>query len=161
MLSVLREADSEIERYRANPGSVQQTFVTPLKDLRRFLATVLMPFPFERGFLATDQVVFEPLHLLDLLADHAILVEDPWRFRLVVEGKDSIAKLLDAVLRDCIDFLFVPVPTAFAIYADHDEYITLFAASETQLVAVTSKIERAGFEVVPRYLRPSSGKIWK
>jgi hypothetical protein len=77
MLSVLREADSEIERYRANPGSVQQTFVTPLKDLRRFLATVLMPFPFERGFLATDQVVFEPLHLLELLDDHAILVEDP------------------------------------------------------------------------------------
>jgi hypothetical protein len=161
MLSILREADSEIERYRANPGSVRQTFVTPLKDLPRFVATVLASFSFERGFLATDQVVFEPLHLLELLADHAIPVENPWQFRLVAEGKESIAMLLEAVLSDWVDFLLVPVPTSFAIYADHDEYITFFAVSEAQLVAVTSQIERAGFEIAPHYLRPSSGKIWR
>jgi hypothetical protein len=161
MLSVVKEAGSEIERYRANPGSAQQTFVTPLKDLSRFVATVLAPFPLEKAFLATDQVVFEPLHLLELLADHTIPVGNPWQFRLVAEGNESIAKLLEAVLSDCVDFLYVPVPTSFAIYADHDEYITFFAESEAQLVAVTSQIERAGFEAVAGYLRPTSGEIWR
>jgi hypothetical protein len=41
----------------------------------------------------------------------------------------EIAPLLEAALGDWVDFLFVPVPKPFAIYADHDDYITLYANS--------------------------------
>jgi len=154
MLFSHTEADGEITRFRANPWLDQRTFKTPLKDLKRFVATLLGPFPLETGLLATDQVVFEPEHVLELLQANAIPVEDPWEFHFVAEGRQSIAELLEAVLSDWIDFLFVPIPTSFVIYADHDEYVTFYAANEKQLTALTSHLEQAGFEAVAGYDRP-------
>jgi hypothetical protein len=161
MLSAYREIATEISCFRANPWRHQQTFLTPLKDLKRFVETLIEPFPLRRGFFATDQVVFEPEQILEILAAHSVRVENPWEFRLVADGKQSIAELLEAVLGDWIDFCFVPAPSAFAIYADHDEYVTFYAESAEQLAAIVSKLERAGFQAVADYVRPSSGQIWK
>jgi hypothetical protein len=48
---------------------------------------------------------------------------------------------LIAVLSDCVDFLFIPTPTSFVIYADHDEYITFYAHTRSNLNQVANPLQ--------------------
>ena len=76
MLSLLSARTEEIHRFRVTPWLYQQTFKTPLKDLNRFVSTFLAPFSLESAALSTDEVVFEPKHLLHLLANNSLSVEN-------------------------------------------------------------------------------------
>ena len=44
-----------------------------------------------------------------------------------------------------IDFLFVPTPKPFVIYADHDDYITFLAHKKGQLSRVVEALTAAKF----------------
>jgi hypothetical protein len=161
MLTVLSEPTEEILQFRANPWSFQQTFKTPLKDLNRFVSTFLAPYSFERGALSTDLVVFEPKDVLNLVATHSVELENCYNFTLEAKGQREIAVLLEAVLGDWIDFVFVPSPELLAIYADHDEYTTFYFPNVGALKSLTSELETAGFEPVSSYKRTSSGNNWR
>jgi len=65
------------------------------------------------------------------------------------------------MLTDWIDFVFVPSPASFAVYADHDEYLTLYTPSQSDLDLLVTDIEAHGFSFVPDYVRPSMGQIWR
>ena len=161
MLTVLPEPPEELQRFRSCPWPFQQSFVTPLKDLKRFVSTILMPYSLEKAVLTTDEVVFEPQDVMQLLAAHSIKLENCYKFTMQVEGQAGITELLETVLSNWIDFLFVPTPQSFAIYADHDEYITFYLQSTALLTAFAGRLKEAGFEAVPNYLRGSSGHRWR
>jgi hypothetical protein len=161
VITALTDHAIAIERFRANPWASQRTFETPLKDLHRFVETFLSPLTIESAVLRTDQIVFEPQDLLALAEKYSIHVENQWEFALRADGKSFVAELLEAVLGDWADFVFVPSPEIFAIYADHDEFITFYAQDKSQLTAVISPLLAEGFKSIPDYVRPSGGKIWK
>jgi hypothetical protein len=161
MLIVLSERTEEIQRFRATPWPFQQTFITPLKDLNKFVSTFLAPFSLERGALSTDQVVFEPENLLRLLASKSLSVDNYYDLKIQATGQLEIADLLQAALGDCVDFAFVPSPEVIAIYTDHDEYTTFYAQDDATLKTVSSRLETAGFEAVANYTRRSSGDRWR
>jgi hypothetical protein len=52
---------------------------------------------------------------------------------LTAAGQQEIETLLHAAFSDSIDFIFVPEPRPFAIYADHDEFTTFFAHTRSNL----------------------------
>jgi hypothetical protein len=161
MLTVLSERTEEIKRFRAIPWLFQQTFMTPLRDLNRFVAIFLAPFSLERGALSTDEVVFEPKNLLRLLASNSSSAENCYDLKIQATGQMEIADLLQAALGDWVDFVFVPSPEVIAIYADHDEYTTFYAQDDATWKILSSRLETASFKAVAGYKRNPSGGRWR
>jgi hypothetical protein len=150
----LSETPGALKKFRRTTWRFQQTFGTPLKNLQPFVATIITAHePFERASLTIDGVIFEPKHLLDVLAKHSL----PRRYRrhisVTAAGRGEIQELLEAVLSDWIDFIFVPEPKPFVIYADHDEYTTFYANTKLNLNRVVHELRRQGFEIIPDYER--------
>lgn len=161
MIRLLSSIPDSIQRFRANPWSHQRTLVTPRDSMDQFLQVLLTAFPVEHGAISTDQVVFEPDNVLEFVKSRGLALENIWTFGIEAEGMADVAALLHATLDDWIDFVFVPHPASFAIYADHDEYLTLYLPSGPDLNSVASQLELAGFKFVDDYVRPSKGEIWR
>jgi hypothetical protein len=149
----LSKARGEVYHFRESPLPFQSTFETPLKDLPHFVSTILSPFRLEKARVTIDKVVFEPKHLLKLLASHSIPAESCVDVTLEATGPEKIAALLEAALSDWVDFLFVPAPEQFVLYADHDEWTTFFAGSESELASITSAMSNGGFKMIADYER--------
>lgn len=115
-----------LKELRENRWAFQQTFLTPLDDLKSFVAVIVRGLGLQGGTLTVGQAVFEPKHLIDLMRGHSI----PPRFDrgtcLKAEAADEVVSLLESAFSDWIDFLFEPASKSFAIFADHDEYTTFF-----------------------------------
>jgi len=149
----LSQSDEEKDQFLRIPVKFQKTFLTPLKDMRRFVAAILSSHYMEHGCVTIDQVVFEPTNLMALLARHSISVPSCIHTTVTAFGRSEISTLLSAVFGDSVDFLFMPSPRRFAIYADHDEYATFLADSQSDLNMVTAPLEHGGFTVVPDFKR--------
>lgn len=147
------EAGDELKQFRHTAWKFQATFLTPLKDLRRFVATIASAGRPERASVTIETTVFEPKHLLKLLSSRSIPARNLNNVTLTAANQDEVASLLEAALGDWADFLFIPEPSAFAIYADHDEYTTLYADSHLSLSQVVKPLENAGFKLVADYKR--------
>jgi hypothetical protein len=161
MIRLLQSIPGTIHLFRTNPWPHQKTLVTPRDNMSAFLSTLLTAFPVERGVASTDQVVFEPDSVLGLLNSRNIEVENHWCFCIEASETDDVSASLDAMLNDWIDFVFVPSPETFAIYADHDEYLTLYAPSAEELLRLIAELELRRFSFVADYVRPSEGSIWR
>src|SRR5207249_3956710 len=126
----------------------------PLKSLQPFVATITPAHePFGAAYITIDEVVFEPKHLLDLLAKNSLPARYGRDVTFVASGNEEVQALLQAALSDWIDFIFVPTPKPFAIYADHDEYTTFYANTKSNLSRVTDALSRQGFEKIKDYGR--------
>lgn len=161
MLALESKRAEEIQRFRATPFQLQRTFKTPLKELPKFVATFLAPFTLESGVLSTDEVVFEPKNLKRELANSTAQDDDWYHLNIRAEGQQDVARLLHAALADWVDFLFLPTPELFAIYADHDEYTTFYCSDESQLANITAALINAGFSLVEDYFREPAGDRWR
>lgn len=138
----------------------QKTLVTPRDRMESFLSILTEFFPIEGGYLCTDQVVFEPDNTLELLNGRGVFLKGFWRFSLEAGGAEDVRLMLAAVLADWVDFLFISRPASFAIYADHDEYLTVYAATETEITRAAARLESAGYNFVD-YVRPAEGPPYK
>ena len=68
-------------------------------------------------------------------------------------GRQEVEELLHTTFADWFDFLFVPTPKPFVIYADHDEYTTFYANTRSNLNRVVEALSAQGFESVADYRR--------
>jgi len=105
------------------------------------------------GCFTIEQAVFEPTHLIKVLADHSIPPRYECGVSFTATGQKETQLLLHAILTDWIDFIFVPEPKTFAIYADHDEYTTFFAHTRSNLNRVVKALTDDGFKIVADYER--------
>src|SRR6266566_2954102 len=72
----LSQMQGSLKRFRRTPWKFQQTFHTPLGNLRPFVATIASALePLRGGCVIIDQVVFEPEHLIGFLARHSLPAE--------------------------------------------------------------------------------------
>jgi len=150
----LSQIQGSLKRFRRTPWRFQQTFHTPLENLRPFVATIVSALePLNGGCVTLDQVVFEPKHLIALLNKNSLPAEYGQDWSLTAEGEDETKALLEAALGDWVDFIFVPTPKPFVIYADHDEYSTFYANTKSNLNRVVLALSMNGFEKVPDYTR--------
>jgi len=161
MIRLLPSIPEAIHQFRANPWPYQRTLVTPRTNMASFLSALLAVFPVDHGAASTDQVVFEPDNFLELLKARELAIGNYWTFYAEASNTDDLTVLLDAMLNDWIDFVFVPSPESFAIYADHDEFLTLYVPTSSGLDQLVTRLEQVGFSFED-YLRPSRGnKIWR
>ena len=137
-------------RMREAPHPFQQTFVTPLNDLPQFVNALLSPLKIEHAVLHIEQLVFAPKELIWYLRGLGIETTEGElnRATLVAETKEEASTLLDCALGQWADFAFLPTPEDFAIYADHDEYTTVFAPNNQVLDALRAKMQSLNVKIV-------------
>jgi hypothetical protein len=155
VISLCSSTPELVRRFKANPWAYQRTLVTPRKDILGFLSALRELFPMVQGEASTDAIVFEPDNVLKFLRDRDLSLDDSWRFCASAQGEEDVQAMLAAMLSDWIDFAFVPVPETFAIYVDHDEYLTIYVPTEPVLDQVVAHLEPKGFVFVEDYIRPS------
>lgn len=107
----------------------------------------------EQASAIVDQVVFEPKHLLELLDKHSLPPQYIAGSCYTAIGSSEAKELLQAALSDWVDFLFLPTPKPFVIYADHDEYITFYANTKSNLNRVVQPLAAKKFTAIPNYSR--------
>jgi hypothetical protein len=150
----LSEDPGSLKRFRRTPWRFQQTFLTPLKNLQPFVAAIVSAHErIQAGCVTIDQVVFEPKHLNALLVKHALPTQPGKGWSLVGSGEPEVAELLEATLSDWLDFIFVPTPKPFVMYADHDECTTFCANRKSSLNPVVKALLKKGFEKIKNYER--------
>ena len=145
----LSAISGSLKRLRKTPWRFQQTFLTPVRDLQPFVATIVSGREhIQAGTVTIDSVVFEPENLNALLTSQSIPPSLQRESSIEAAGDQEVEALLRATLSDSVDFWFVPAPKPFVIYADHDEYTTFFANSKSNLNGVIEPLLKAGFERV-------------
>jgi len=143
------ESPGILDQYRRTSWEFQQTFRTPLKDLPRFVDLIMPALAgIERANVIFDQVVFDPRYeLVPLYAKYQL--PQKWNgdgVTIEAETAMEVRELLQAVLSEWIDFLCVPSPNRFVIYADHDEYITFLSHRKANLNKLVELLVAAGFQ---------------
>jgi hypothetical protein len=146
---ILSSQPGSLKRLRKIPWRFQQTFQTPLQNLRPFVETIISARQQVRSCTITvDSIVFEPKNLIELLTTKSMPPGLQHESSIQAEGDPEVGALLQAALGDSIDFWFVPAPKPFVIYADHDEYTTFFANSKSNLNGVVKVLLKTGFRKV-------------
>jgi hypothetical protein len=150
----LSESPELLKKFRNTPWKFQQTFITPEKNLETFVAEIVSANSCESGCLTIDQIIFEPKNLVSLFKSHSIPPQYGHGWSITAEGPAEIEAVLYAALRDWVDFTFVPKPSPFGIFADHDEYTTFYSHTRANLNRVVEALSLRGFTPVPDYKRP-------
>jgi len=148
------EASDALENFRMNPWEFQLTFETPLKSLRPFVKTILDALePLKGASVTIYLAVFEPRDLIEMLASRSIPPTYERGVCLTATDRLEIEELLRVTLSEWIDFLFVPEPSQFVIYADHDEFTTFYAHTRLTLDPVARALLDQGFKMEANYER--------
>ena len=146
-----------LKKFRRTPWSFQLTFHTPLQLLDSFTAAILDSLGDPKsGTILIDAVVMQPSRLETLLCDHRLPHHLQHGSAIQAESPAELLPLLTAAFGDWVDFLFIPSPKPFVLYADHDEYTTFYANSRSNLNTVVAALTTHGFQAVPNYIRASS-----
>jgi len=112
-----------IKKFHRTPWRFQQTFHTPLQNLAAFTATILDSLDqVDSGTVMIDSVIMEAKKLEALLLSHQLQHDLRHDSSIIAQTSAEVQPLLLAALGDGVDFLFVPTPKPFVLYADHDEY---------------------------------------
>ena len=143
-----------LKQFRRTAWKFQRTFKTPLKNLQPFVATIILGAQsFRTACITVEQAVFEPKHWIEQMNRYSLPPSYHKGDSVVATGPQEIEDLLHAALSDWLDFLFVPAPRPFVIYADHDEYTTFYANTRSNLNRVAEPLLARGFEEVSGYQR--------
>jgi hypothetical protein len=154
IIMTVTETPGELNKFGRTPWRFQRTFQTPRKNLQPFVATIMAAMrQTETATVTLDEVVFEPKHLLALVAPTEKASPLQHDTTISAVGHEEVEALLAAALSDWVDFLFIPQPKPFVIYADHDEYTTFYAASRSNLNRVTAGLAAKGFKEIEGYTR--------
>ena len=142
------EAPGTLKKFRKTAWEFQVTFHTPLKELAPFVEVIMSALPGTQAATAViEQMVFEPRYgLAALFEKHSIgPLSRPPDVTIEAPNAAEAREVLQALLSEWADFLFVPAPKPFVIYADHHEYITFLSHRKSGLTAVVAALEAGKF----------------
>jgi hypothetical protein len=143
-----------LHKWQRTGGRYQRTFHTPLDKLTTFTQAILAPHvPLTHGAVTIDEVVFTPRFLEWVLAKYSLPFQCQRDRTITASGHEEISELLQACFGDWLNFYFVPTPQAFIVYADHDEYTTIFAATKGAVSRTAESLLSLGFEEIRDYER--------
>ena len=143
-----------IKQFRRTSWRFEQTFQTPLDDLQGFVATIVTAYrPLADATLTSDQVVFDADQLKNLVGQDASSTLFQRDASIFSTNPEEVPALLVSAFSDWIDFLFVPRPKPFVIYADHDEWVTFYGNTKSNLNRIVLPLKSAGYKLITDWRR--------
>ena len=143
-----------LKKFRRTPWRFQQTLEIPqgYPAHQKFAADIVAAHgAMNDATVIIDQVVFDTEHLEALCCAQAplLLSKDS---SLSASGCE-VSELLAAALMDGPDFIFIPNPKPFVCYADHDQWITFFSNTKSQLNHIIEPLASRGYKLVSDWQR--------
>jgi hypothetical protein len=151
----LSESPQTLKQFRRTAWEFQMTFETSKKELAPFVNSVASALPrLQRAFVVIEGAVFEPRYRLAELYERHHFPPHAYGGGTAMEAENptEARELLHAILSEWIDFLFIPTPKPFVIFADHDQYATFAAHRKSGLTAVAQAMSAAKIRQVD-YIR--------
>jgi hypothetical protein len=143
-----------INKFGRTAWKFQKTFRTPRKNLHPCVSSVVAAVPtIQEACLTIDKVVFEPKNLMALMTRCSAPLRYGRDITMTASGTNESEALLLAALSDWVDFLFVPRPKPFLIYADHDEYATFYTQTLSNRNVVSRALVKQGIGEIVGYRR--------
>lgn len=143
-----------MKRFGRAAWRFQETFETPLHDIDRFVSTIASAHGnIQKASIVIDQVVFDTEHLNALVSADASPIQLARDFSITTGSPHEVEPLLRAAFADWIDFLFVPTPKPFVIYADHDEFVTFYANTKSHINQIVKPLTSHRYSVVQNWKR--------
>jgi hypothetical protein len=150
----IQHTPGSLKRVRRPSGQHQHTFRTALDRLPVFVAGLLAGTPpIASGTVILRAVVFEPRHVTALLKSYDLIQDLTADVSITASGAEELQALLIGAFSDWLDFYFVPNPHRFLVYADHDEYTTVFASRRGAISRIATAMSLAGISDVTGYTR--------
>ena len=150
----ISDDNAALRKFRRTPWRFQKTFHTPLQLLAPFAAAILDSLGDPKsGTILIDAVVMQPYRLETLLCDHRLPHHLQHGSAIQAESPAELHPLLTAAFGDWVDFLFIPSPKPFVLYADHDEYTIFYANTRSNLNTVVAALTTHGFQAISNYIR--------
>lgn len=142
-----------LKRFRRTPWRFQQTVERPPEDLDRFVSTIAAAHGhLNEATVTIDQIVFDPDCLTALVSTVSSLPLAR-ESSITARTPQEVEALLKAALEDGTDFIFVPTPKPFVVYADHDEWITFYANTKSNLNQIIKPLASTGYKLVEGWQR--------
>jgi len=141
-----------IKKFRRTPWRFQQTVERPKPDdLDNFVSTILAAHDqIQAAAVTIDKVIFDTLRLTTLCPAGSVLNHDS---SILAGSANGVRTLLVAAFWDSPDFICVPTPSPFVLYADHDDWITFFANTKSHLNHVIDPLASQGHKMVQNWRR--------
>ena len=141
-----------LKKFRRTPWRFQQTVQLPeVGERDRFVSTILSALDgLESAAVTIDEVVFDTVSLTALCPAGTKLTHDS---TISAESAEEAHSLLMAAFWDGPDFICVPTPKPFVFYADHDDWITFYANTKSNLNRVIQPLKSQGFKLVQGWER--------
>ena len=71
---------------------------------------------------------------------------------LLADAQEAVS-LLGAALNDGPDFIFIPEPKPFVCYSDHDEWITFYSNTKSNLNDIIEPLAGRGYKLIQDWQR--------
>lgn len=141
-----------LKKFRRTPWRFQQTVELPEASYRdRFVSTIVAALDgFESAAVTIDEVVFNTERMTSLCPSSITLTRDT---TISAHSADEFRALLLAAFWDGPDFICIPTPKPFVFYADHDNWITFYANTRSNLNRVIESLASHGYKLVQGWQR--------
>lgn len=141
-----------VKKFRRTPWRFQQTVERPPPgDLDRFVSTVLTAHDqIQAAMVTIDKVIFDTVRMAMLCPAGSKLDHDS---SISANSAEELRALLVATFWDGPDFICIPTPKPFVLYADHDNWITFFANTKSHLNHVIEPLASNGFRLIQNWQR--------
>jgi hypothetical protein len=141
-----------LKKFRRTPWRFQQTVERPdAGELERFISTIITAHEsLEAATVTIDAVIFDTVQMSRLCPTGSVLTHD---VSLAAQSAEEAQALLVAAFWDGLDFICIPTPKPFVFYADHDDWITLYASTKSHLNHVIEPLASHGYKIVENWQR--------
>lgn len=128
-----------LKKFRRTPWRFQQTFERGEPDgIDQLVSLIIQSHTdISGGTVTIDEVVFSTERLSQVCPANATFTHDS---SITAQSPQELHALLAAALWDGPNFLCVPSPKPFVIYADHHDLITFYANTRSHLNHVTEPL---------------------
>ena len=150
---IVTHTPGALKKFCRTPWRFQQTIEIPqgLNEPEEFASAIVAAHGhIEDATVIIDQIVFDTVRITALCpTTGSLLAKD---FSLSASG-DEVSILLSATLVDGPDFVFVPNPKPFVCYADHDQWITFFSNTKSNLNHIIEPLASRGYKLIQDWQR--------
>jgi hypothetical protein len=143
------DVPSASKQIRSLGWRFQKTFLTPPpKQLDPYVDVIVSIGRPRTACITIDQAVFEPKEWISVLTRNSLEPRYKSGVAVTCSGEHEVRELLVATFGGWFDFVYVPSPKRFVIYADHDDYTTFYASTKSNLNSVVTEMLGLGVKEI-------------